>query len=173
MEKRFELIPDDRKKKPRRKSVYGLHLEEKQKVKFIYGVLERQLARYAKEALKRENSPMYLLQELETRLDNVVYRLGYAQSRQHARQLVSHYHVMVNAKKHNISSYLVKAGDTITLSKEMYENPLVKEAMEKTKSLQLPSWLSKTGNESRILAIPSEQELPKEFKMDLVMSFFV
>lgn len=172
LEKRFGLIEVKEKKKSfKKKSTYGLHLDEKQKVKFLYGVMERQLARYADKALKMENSPIYLLQELETRLDNVVYRLGFALSRQHARQLISHHHFLLNDKKHNIPSYLVKPGDIISIKKDMLDNLKIKEAIEKQS--QIPSWLMREGNSGKVLSLPTEEEMPKEFRMEWVISFFV
>ncbi len=170
-EKRFGLIEGG--EKMRKKSPYGLRLEEKQKVKFVYGVLDRQLRRYAKEALRETNPPISLLRKLETRFDNVVFRLGFSLSRAHARQLISHGKFNLNGKKHNISSHLLKEGDELMLQPQMMDNFQVQEALEKSKNLPLLSWLWKENNKAKILSLPSDDELPKEYKMDWVISFFV
>src|SRR5437870_11968226 len=121
---------------------YGLQLREKQKVKRIYGVLENQFRRYFETAERtRGITGETLLQLLERRLDNVVYRLGLATSRPQARQLVRHGHFLVNGKKVDIPSYSVKPGDLIAVIGRTQKNPTVEHAMEEVKRRGIPEWL--------------------------------
>ena len=118
----------DKKAKP---SNYGLQLQEKQKIKFMYGLNERQFRKTFEEATKmRGIAGEDFLKLLESRLDNLVYRIGFATTRRAARQLVSHGHVLVNGKKVDIPSYSVKPGSTITLKDDMKENSVIKSALE-------------------------------------------
>jgi small subunit ribosomal protein S4 len=133
-------------------SQYGRQLREKQKMKRIYGLLERQFENYMKEALKSKgNSADQLFSIVESRLDNVIYRLGFAKTRPQARQLVSHRHVLVNGKKVNIPSYRLKVGDTISLAQSAMEVPNVKKLLAE-KEPNIPGWLKRkagTGVMSR------------------------
>ena len=122
---------------------YGLQLREKQKVKRIYGVLEDQFRRYFEAAERtRGITGETLLQLLERRLDNVVYRLGLSTSRPQARQLVRHGHFLVNGKKVDIPSFSVKAGDVVTVLARSQKNPTLEHAMEEVKGRGIPGWLS-------------------------------
>jgi small subunit ribosomal protein S4 len=121
---------------------YGMQLREKQKVKRIYGILEKQFRLYFEKAEKMKGiTGENLLILLERRLDNVVYRLGFAASRRHARQLVSHGHVLVNNKKVDLPSYLTNPGDVITLKEKMLKSPIITELLEKVETRGLPPWL--------------------------------
>src|SRR6202163_3734954 len=121
---------------------YGLQLREKQKVKRIYGVLEDQFRRYFETAERtRGITGETLLQLLERRLDNVVYRLGFATSRPQARQLVRHGHFTVNGKKVDIPSFSVRLGDVIAVRQSSAENPTIAHAMEEVKGRGIPAWL--------------------------------
>jgi len=125
-----------------RTSDFGLQLREKQKVKRMYGVLERQFRRYFAEAERRKgNTGSNLLSILESRLDNVVYRMGFGSTRAEARQLVSHQAVMVNDKVVDISSYQVKTGDTITLRDKAKKQLRVQDALKLAESVGLPAWV--------------------------------
>jgi small subunit ribosomal protein S4 len=125
-----------------RTSDFGLQLREKQKVKRMYGVLERQFRRYFAEAERRKgNTGSNLLLILESRLDNVVYRMGFGSTRAEARQLVSHQAVEVNGKTVNIASYLVKAGDTITLREKAKKQLRVQDALKLAESVGMPAWV--------------------------------
>src|SRR6188768_2506234 len=127
----------------RKQSEYAVALAEKQKLRYQYGVLERQFRRYFTIAsTKRGVTGEILLQLLETRLDNVVYRLGLANSRSAARQLVSHGHVQVNGKNVNISSFNVKAGDEITVKDRPKSRQLAQRNMELTQIAPVPDWLT-------------------------------
>jgi len=123
-------------------SEYGLQLREKQKIKFYYGVLEKQFRRFFKEANRQEGSTgENLIKLLERRLDNVVYRMGFATTRRFARQLVTHGHVLVNGKKVNIPSYLVKEGDRIEIKEKSKNNPQIQKALELSKQTGIAPWV--------------------------------
>ncbi|MCA9392448.1 30S ribosomal protein S4 [candidate division WWE3 bacterium] len=177
-EKRFKLLPespvDSRKPMRRsRKSVYGIRLEEKQKLKFIYGVLERQFRRYFNDARKDpSNTGFVLMQILERRLDNVVYRLGFAPTRQAARQLVNHGHVIVNDKKVDIPSYNVSVDDVVTLKTKSLEIPVVKKTMEEGEELILPSWLKKKGPVGMVKSLPVEDDIRTDIDLQLIIEYY-
>ena len=132
----------------RKKSEYSLQLTEKQKVKFIYGIMEKQFRHYYDEAAKAEGKTgTVLLTTIERRLDNVVFRLGLASTRREARQLVSHAHFTVNGKKVNVPSYLVKVGDVIKVSDKSRSTNRFKAIAEgETKSIASPKWLEKDAD---------------------------
>ena len=161
-------------KKFRKKvSEYGLQLREKQKVKRIYGILERQFRRYWREAAKKKGATgELLLQSLETRLDNVIYRLGLANSRSQARQVVNHGHVLVNEKKVDIPSFNLKVGDIVSLSTKAQGFPLVKEAVEYKKPEELVSWLERKGLVGRVKTLPSRDEIGADIKEQLIVEFY-
>ena len=129
----------------RKMSEYGLQMREKQKAKFIYGVLEKQFRGYyaqAEKIAKKEGIPgENLLMLLEMRLDNVMFRLGYGRTRKEARQIVDHKHVLVNGKQVNIPSYLVKAGDTIEIKEKNKGSQRYKDILEVTGGRLVPEWL--------------------------------
>lgn len=123
-------------------SEYGLQLREKQKTKFVYGVLEKQFRGYFEMASSKKGiTGTNLLQILESRLDNVIYRLGFGATRPQARQLVTHGNFAVNGKKVDIASYLVKPGDVVSVLENKKDNPVIKESVEKTAGLAIPEWL--------------------------------
>ena len=130
------------KRANRKMSEYGLQLREKQKAKFIYGVLEKPFRNYfAKASKMKGQSGENLMILLESRLDNVVFRLGLARTRKEARQIVDHKHVLVNGKQVNIPSYLVKAGDTIEIKENKKGSQRYKEILEATAGNMVPEWL--------------------------------
>ena len=130
------------KKNHKKVSEYGLQLKEKQKTKFVYGVLEKQFRKYFEMASNKKGiTGTNLLQILESRLDNVVFRLGFAATRPQARQLVTHGNFAVNGKKVDIASYLVKPGDVVSVLENKKDNPVIKESVEKTAGLAIPEWL--------------------------------
>ena len=123
-------------------SEYGLQLREKQKAKFIYGVLEKPFRNYYKKADRMKGmTGANLMIMLETRLDNVIFRLGFARTRQEARQIVDHKHVLVNGKQVNIPSYLIKAGDVIEIKEAKKSSTRYKEIVEVTGGRMVPDWL--------------------------------
>lgn len=126
-----------------KQSVYGKQLVEKQKAKSLYGLLERQFSNYVAEASKKTgDTGKFLLSYLESRLDNVVYRMGLAPSRRAARQLVSHGHILVNGKKVDIPSYRTRVGETISLSESSLKSPLFNKISDKLAKVQPPGWVS-------------------------------
>lgn len=156
----------------RKVSEYGIQLREKQKVKRMYGLLERQFKRYYQEAAKKKGSTgEVLLQSLETRLDNVVYRLGFAFSRAQARQLTTHGHVKVNDKKVDIPSFNVKVGDVISLSDKGQKFEFVKEAVEETKE-SLPEWLERKALVGKVKVKPSREEIGANINEQLIVEFY-
>ena len=154
-------------------SEYGLQLNEKQKVKFIYGVLEKQFRKYYVMATKKHGiTGEELLSILETRLDNVVFRLGFASSRKEARQLVTHNHFTVNGKKVNIPSYEVKAGDVIKVKEKSTHSPKFKEVKEMT--ITVPSWLTVDVEklEGKVVALPTRSEIDTPVAEHLIVEFY-
>ena len=130
------------KRANRKISEYGLQLREKQKAKFIYGVLEKPFRNYfAKASKMKGQSGENLMILLESRLDNIVFRLGLARTRKEARQIVDHKHVLVNGKCVNIPSYLVKAGDTIEIREKSKSSQRYKDILEVTEGRMVPEWL--------------------------------
>ena len=130
------------KRSNRKMSEYALQLREKQKAKFIYGVLEKPFRNYYKRAKQMNGmTGTNLMILLETRLDNIIFRMGFARTRREARQIVDHKHVLVNGKQVNIPSYLVKAGDTIEIKENKKSSPRYKEILEVTGGNMIPDWL--------------------------------
>ena len=130
------------KRSNRQMSEYGLQLREKQKAKFIYGVLEKPFRNYFDKAQRMNGmTGDNLMILLESRLDNVVFRMGFARTRREARQIVDHKHVLVNGKQVNIPSYLIKAGDTVEIKEAKKSSPRYKEIVEVTGGRMVPDWL--------------------------------
>ena len=173
MEKR-SYAPGLHGKLPARLSEYGIRLREKQKARRIYGLSERQFLKYFKEASKKKGiTGDKLLEFLERRLDNVVFRLGFAPSRAAARELVSHGHIKVNGRKVNIPSYEVKAEDTITTNKEK-SFKIIKENLEKAGERSLLQWLSLDASklEGRILRLPTKEDISTTLQMHLIIEHY-
>ena len=160
--------------KLRRKiSEYGIQLREKQKVKRMYGVLERQFSKYYKKASgQKAATGEALLALLETRLDNIVFRLNLANSRPQARQFVSHGHILVNEKKVTIPSYNVKIGDVISLSAKTANSDLIKKIAEETKDAKIPSWLSKQATVGKVVSAPKRDELDIDVNESLIVEYY-
>ena len=157
-------------------SDYATQLREKQKVKRIYGLLERQFRNYYKKAATRKgNTGENLLQMLETRLDNVVYRMGFAVTRPAARQLVSHRGITVNGKSVNLPSYAVKAGDAIALSEKAARQLRVKESLTVAQQMDLsPSWVEVDANKFAgvFKAVPDRADLPSDINEALIVELY-
>lgn len=174
--RRFKMIEEEHKRPKmsmRKQSQYGISLDQKQKLKFIYGVLEKQFRRYYEEALRKEgNTEELFVQQLETRLDNVVYRLGIARTRAQARQLVTHGHLQVDGKKVSIPSYLVKKGQTVSLRPKSVDLNLVKESLEETKNLTLAKWLERKGPAGKIAALPTLEDVQLEVDVSLIIEYY-
>lgn len=150
-------------------SQYGRQLREKQKVKRIYGVLEKQFRKYVEDAFRAKgNTGEAILMSLEKRLDNVIYRLGFAPSRPSARQMVSHGHVLVNGKKVNIPSYKLVVGDTVSIDSTAFSIPEVKKATEE-KDIKLPAWLERKALVGKVSATPKREDITEPIsEMDIV-----
>ncbi len=158
-----------------RTSDYGVQLREKQKVKRMYGVLERQFRRYFAEAERRRgNTGANLLSLLESRLDNVVYRMGFGSTRAEARQLVSHKAVTVNGQVVNIPSYMVKAGDTLALREKSKTQLRVVDALKLAQSIGLPDWVQvdATKMEGVFKKVPDRDQFGAEIKEALIVELY-
>jgi len=157
----------------RRLSSYGEQLREKQKAKRIFGILEKQFRRYVKEAQKKKGKTgEALLSLLETRLDNVIYRLGFVPSRRMGRQLVSHGHIFVDQNKVDIPSYNLKTGQTISLSPKALAIPTVKKTIEATKGESLPSWLERKGAVGRVKSLPQREDMEQNINEQFIVEFY-
>lgn len=156
----------------RTSSQYGKQLREKQKVKRLYGVLEKQFKGYVSDALKSKgNTGEKLLTLLEKRLDNVVYRLGFAPTRFASRQLVSHRHIIVDGKKVNIPSFRVKAGQTIGLSGKAMEIPFVKKLLQE-KDPTIPTWLDRKAAFGKVLREPVREDIIEPISEQDIVEFY-
>jgi len=154
---------------------YGLQLREKQKVRRVYGVLEKQFRNYFIEATRQTGvTGEALLRSLELRLDNVVFRLGYAPSRAAARQMVAHGHFAVNGVPTNIPSYRLKIGDRVEVRESHKERELFKTIKETLRSHQAPDWLSLDAAKmaGSVLALPRRDQMPPEFNEQLVVEYY-
>ena len=166
--------PGQHSQKGRRKiSEYGIQLRAKQKVKRMYSVLERQFRKYYDWASRQKASTGdALLLILETRLDNVVYRLNLAKTRPQARQLVSHGHVSVNSQKVTIPSHNVKIGDIIALSEKATNLNFTKKLLEETKDSKLPAWLVRKATVGKILSLPKREDITEEINERLIVEYY-
>lgn len=159
------------KKRKRRLSEFGLQLREKQKAKTTYGMMEKQFKNLVQAVqLKKGDTKELIVSLLETRLDNVVYRLGFAKTRFMARQVVSHGHVLVNGKRLNIPSYAVKVDDVISLSPTMQSNKVVLETNEE-KAEVLP-FLDKKGLSGKLVRMPKTEDLQVPFDLQLIIEYY-
>ncbi len=156
-------------------SGYGVQLREKQKVKRMYGVLENQFRLYFKEADRQRGiTGENLLVLLEGRLDNMIYRLGFASSRRQGRQLVRHNHILVNGARVNIPSYQVKAGDVIEVREKSRKMPAVNEALEAVQRLGAPSWLelNKEAYQGKVVGLPERKDITAPIEEQLIVELY-
>jgi len=159
----------------RKVSEFGLQLREKQKMRRIYSVHERQFKRYFDEAQRHSGvTGEYLLRLLETRLDNVVYRMGFASSRAQARQLVAHGHFSVNGRVTTVPSYQVRMGDKVEVRESSRKSDYFKNARESLRGAQRPDWLSVDGDrlEGSVTALPRRDQMPAELNEQLVVEYY-
>ncbi|MBQ8134144.1 MAG: 30S ribosomal protein S4 [Clostridia bacterium] len=159
----------------RKVSEYGLQLKEKQKLKFIYGVLEKPFYHYFEIASKMEGQAgNNLITILESRLDNIAFRMGFALTRREARQLVTHGHFLVNGKKVDIPSYRVKAGDVVTLREKSRSSSKIKSVLEQTASRTTPLWLevNKEQFTAKIVRLPSIEDIDYEVAPHLIVELY-
>ena len=159
----------------RKKSEYSMQLTEKQKVKFIYGIMEKQFRAYYEKAEKAEGKTgAVLLTLIERRLDNVIFRLGLAATRREARQLVSHSHFTVNGKKVNIPSYLVKVGDVIEIKETKKDLERFKQVLEVTSTRIVPEWLSADHDNLKgsVVTLPKREQLDLPVNETLIVELY-
>ena len=170
-----EYAPGQHGQSRKKLSGYGLQLREKQKAKRFYGVLESQFAHYFELANKKAGvTGENLLQILESRLDNVVYRLGFAVSRAEARQLVVHGHFQIDGKKVNIPSYIVKEGEVITLKENSRSLPKIKAILEQTEGKAIPKWLDLDTNtmQAKVVALAQRDDIDLEVEEHLIVELY-
>ena len=162
-------------KRRTKKSEYGTQLTEKQKVKFVYSILEKQFRMYYEKAERMNgNTGEILLSLVERRLDNVVYRLGFASTRREARQLVNHGHYTVNGKSVNIPSYLVEVGDVIAVSEKSSSNNRFKKMKEDDAFVAAPKWLDRDKNTltGKVIALPARDDIDFEIAENLIVELY-
>ena len=163
------------KQSRRKQSEYGMQLNEKQKVKFIYGVLEKQFHAYYEKAERKQGiTGEILLQELERRLDNVVFRMGFANTRREARQLVNHAHFTVNGKRVNIPSYQVKPGDVVAVSEKSRSTTKFKSLLEENGKKACPKWIEKANDsfEGKIVTMPARDDIDYDVAEHLIVELY-
>jgi small subunit ribosomal protein S4 len=171
--KRINVRPGEHgQKRHRRLSDYGQQLQEKQKLKYIYGILEKQLKKVFNRA---EQSQMgtgpALMKFLESRLDNVVYRLGWAPTRAAARQLVAHNHIEVNSKRMNVPSYDVKVDDVVKIKKKATNIPAVAQIMS-DEGYEPPEWLERKHNVGKKVRMPDNDEIDEKIDQQLIVEYY-
>lgn len=169
-------VPGFHGNKPRKRlSDYGNQLAEKQKAKKHYGVAEKQFRlTFEKAAKKQGDAGKNFLKALESRLDNVIFRLGFANSRAQARQLVNHGHFTVNDRKADIPSFMVKAGQIIKIKKSSQKSPYFRNANEKLAKADRPSWLNfdTSALEAKVLHEPKDEDLPQSINVQMIIEYY-
>lgn len=163
------------KQSRRKQSEYGMQLNEKQKVKFIYGVLEKQFYAYYEKAERKQGiTGEIMLQELERRLDNVAFRMGFGNTRREARQLVNHGHFTVNGKRVNIPSYQVKPGDVVAVCEKSRSTTKFKALLEENGKKPMPKWIDKAAGsfEGSIIAMPARDDIDYEVAEHLIVELY-
>ena len=159
----------------RKQSEYAIQLNEKQKAKFIYGVLEKQFRHYYELATKMEGvTGENLLRLLERRLDNVVYRLGFANTRREARQMVCHGHITVNGKRVDIPSYQVSVGEVISIREKSRGSEHVKQVLEKNAATMIPKWLelNRENLEGKVVALSERSDIDYDINETLIVELY-
>ena len=177
--RRFGLLREDEgrgqaheRKHMSKKTDYGIRLEEKQKLKFLYGVSEKDLRRGITETSKSADRSDALLRYLETRLDNVIYRLGFSPTLAHARQTVNHGHVSLNGRRMSIPSYHVTPGEQLVVSEKLKENPVIKATLEKQAASSVPQWLVRDGFTGKMVYLPRKEDLQASVNMSAVIDLY-
>ena len=159
----------------RKTSEYGIQLREKQKVRRTYGLLEKQFAKLMKEAARQDGlTGENLLRICESRLDNVVYLLGWANSRAEARQLVVHGHYKVNGKKVDVPSYLLKAGDVVSIKEKSRESDKIKAVLETNSARPVPAWLEADADKltAKVIALPERDQIMVPVEEHLIVELY-
>lgn len=156
-----------------RPSAYAIQFREKQKVKRMYGVLEKQFVNLYKKAVKfKGNTGLRILQLLELRLDNVIYRLGFAKTRNQARQIVTHGHVTINSKKVNIPSYQCKAGEVIGIKVKSLNSEMIKIIKVETKANKTPKWITQMSDGGEIVEEPKRDDIDRSINEQQIVEFY-
>ena len=162
-------------KRRRKESEYGMQLREKQKAKFIYGVLEKQFRGYFNKAKRQPGiTGEHLMRILESRLDNVVFRLGFARTRKEARQTVSHGHITVNGKRVDIPSYRVRPGDVVAVADKAKEMLVIKSALVSNERMQVPAWLEVDIEklQGNVLSLPNRDQIDLDINEQLIVELY-
>lgn len=158
-----------------KKSEYALQLKEKQKVKFVYGILEKQFHKYYEKAANQKgNTGDNMLILIERRLDNVAYRLNFGKTRAMARQMVTHGHLLVNGKKVDIASYEIKAGDEISVREKSRDIPFFKTLREEGAERMIPKWLELDAEnlKGRVVALPTREDIDMPIEEHMIVEFY-
>ena len=162
-------------KRRRKESEYGMQLREKQKAKFIYGVLEKQFLGYFKRAKAMPGiTGDNLMRILESRLDNVVFRLGFAKTRKEARQIVTHGHIQVNGRRVDIPSFRVRPGDLVAVTPKAKELLVIKSALVSNEGVQVPAWLEVDIEklQGSVLALPEREQIDLDINEQLIVELY-
>ena len=162
-------------KRRRKESEYGMQLREKQTAKFIYGVLEKQFRGYFNKAKRQPGiTGENLMRILESRLDNVVFRLGFARTRKEARQTVSHGHITVNGKRVDIPSYRVRPGDVVAVADKAKEMLVIKSALVSNERMQVPAWLEVDIEklQGNVLSLPNRDQIDLDINEQLIVELY-
>ena len=162
-------------KRRRKESEYGMQLREKQKAKFIYGVLEKQFRGYFNKAKRQPGiTGENLMRILESRLDNVVFRLGFARTRKEARQTVTHGHITVNGKRVDIPSYRVRPGDVVAVADKAKEMLVIKSALVSNERMQVPAWLEVDIEklQGNVLSLPNRDQIDLDINEQLIVELY-
>ena len=162
-------------KRRRKESEYGMQLREKQKAKFIYGVLEKQFRGYFNKAKRQPGiTGENLMRILESRIDNVVFRLGFARTRKEARQTVSHGHITVNGKRVDIPSYRVRPGDVVAVADKAKEMLVIKSALVSNERMQVPAWLEVDIEklQGNVLSLPNRDQIDLDINEQLIVELY-
>ena len=162
-------------KRRRKESEYGMQLREKQKVKFIYGVLEKQFRGYYEKAKRMPGiTGENLMTILETRLDNVIFRLGFARTRKEARQIVTHGHITVNDRRVDVPSFRVKAGDVVAVAPKSKDLLVIKSALVSNERFQVPAWLEVDIEklQGSVLSLPTRDQIDLDIREQLIVELY-
>lgn len=162
-------------KRRRKESEYGMQLREKQKAKFIYGVLEKQFRGYFNKAKRQPGiTGENLMRILESRLDSVIFRLGFARTRKEARQIVTHGHIMVNGRRVDVPSYRVKAGDVVSVAPKSKELLVIKSALVSNARFEVPAWLEVDIEklQGNVLALPQRDQIDLDINEQLIVELY-
>lgn len=163
------------KRRRRQDSEYGIQLREKQKAKFIYGVLEKQFRGYFKQAKRQQGiTGENLMRILESRLDNVVFRLGFARTRKEARQTVTHGHILVNGRRVDIPSFRVRPGDLVSVAPKAKEMLVIKSALVSNERMQVPAWLEVDIEklQGSVLSLPNRDQIDLDINEQLIVELY-